>query len=67
MRISKLITSCGLALGLATTAQAEGPNKLITILTAPEPQTQLMAMVDAISGSSRQPENPGHRGDAQAG
>lgn len=32
-------------LGLAGTAQAEGPNKLLTILTAPEPQTQLMAMV----------------------
>ncbi|HHX83091.1 hypothetical protein ACDP63_23490 [Paracoccus sp. P2] len=32
-------------LGLAGAAQAEGPNKLLTILTAPEPQTQLMAMV----------------------
>ena len=26
-------------LGLAGAAQAEGPNKLLTILTAPEPQT----------------------------
>lgn len=36
-----------LALGMAfgTAAQAEEPNKLVTILTAPEPQTQLMAMV----------------------
>ena len=45
MRLSKLITATAIALGLATTAQAESPNKLITILTAPEPQTQLMAMV----------------------
>lgn len=45
MRLSKLITASAIALGLATTAQADGPNKLITILTAPEPQTQLMAMV----------------------
>jgi hypothetical protein len=29
----------------APAAQAEGPNRLVTILTAPEPQTQLMAMV----------------------
>jgi intracellular sulfur oxidation DsrE/DsrF family protein len=45
MRLSKILTASALALGLATTAQAEEPNKLITILTAPEPQTQLMAMV----------------------
>lgn len=31
--------------GFATAAQAEGPNRLLTILTAAEPQTQLMAMV----------------------
>lgn len=45
MRISKLIATTVLSLGLAATAHAEGPNKLVTILTAPEPQTQLMAMV----------------------
>lgn len=45
MRISNLLTASALALGLATTAQAEDQNKLITILTSPEPQTQLMAMV----------------------
>lgn len=28
-----------------TPAKADGPDKLVTILTAPEPQTQLMAMV----------------------
>ncbi|MEE4348052.1 MAG: hypothetical protein V2I53_14740 [Paracoccaceae bacterium] len=45
MRFSKFLTASVLALGVATTARAEDPNKLITILTAPEPQTQLMAMV----------------------
>ena len=45
MRLSKIVAASTLALGMATTAQAEGPNKLVTILTAPEPQTQLMAMV----------------------
>jgi hypothetical protein len=45
MRLSKIITASALTLGLATTAHADDPNKLITILTAPEPQTQLMAMV----------------------
>jgi len=41
------VAATALALGLAfgTAAMAEGPNKLVTILTAPEPQTQLMAMV----------------------
>lgn len=45
MRISKLLTASALALGLASTAQADEPNRLITILTSAEPQTQLMAMV----------------------
>lgn len=42
----KLATSV-LVLGLAfgTVAHAETPNKLVAILTAPEAQTQLMAMV----------------------
>ncbi|WP_206050286.1 hypothetical protein [Oceaniglobus ichthyenteri] len=45
MRFSKLFAATALALGLGTAAQADEPNKLITILTAAEPQTQLMAMV----------------------
>jgi hypothetical protein len=45
MRFSKFLTASVLALGVATTAQAQDPNKLVTILTAAEPQTQLMAMV----------------------
>lgn len=45
MRFSKILSASALALGLATTAHAQDTNKLVTILTAPEPQTQLMAMV----------------------
>lgn len=41
----KILSALALGLCLGTAAQAEGPNKLVTILTAPEPQTQLMAMV----------------------
>ena len=33
------------SLAFGTIAQAEAPNKLVTVLTAPEAQTQLMAMV----------------------
>lgn len=46
--MKKMMTALALAAGttLAMPAVAdEAPNKLITILTAPEPQTQLMAMV----------------------
>lgn len=39
------LTAALAAVTLAAPAMAEGPNKLVTILTAPEPQTQLMAMV----------------------
>ncbi|MDX5356733.1 MAG: hypothetical protein LPK12_03225 [Rhodobacterales bacterium] len=39
------MTALALGLAFGTAAQAEGPNRLVTILTAPEPQTQLMAMV----------------------
>ena len=45
MRIPHLFSATFLALGLATGVQADEPNMLITILTAAEPQTQLMAMV----------------------
>lgn len=45
MRLSNLIAASVLSLGCAAAAHAEDPNKLVTILTAPEPQTQLMAMV----------------------
>lgn len=39
--------ACVLTLGLAvgTPAQVDGPDSLVTILTAPKAQTQLMAMV----------------------
>lgn len=52
MSITKTLSAAALALGLATTAQANDTNKLITILTAEEPQTQLMAMVLTMNAIS---------------
>jgi len=43
--MKRLLASALAALTLASPALAEGPERLVTILTAPEPQTQLMAMV----------------------
>jgi len=43
--MKKLLTSLALSTVLAVPAIAEEQRKLVTILTAPEPQTQLMAMV----------------------
>ena len=43
--LTRVTKTAALLLCLGTAAQAEGPNKLLTILTAAEPQTQLMAMV----------------------
>lgn len=43
--MKKLLTSLALSTVLAVPAVAEEQRKLVTILTAPEPQTQLMAMV----------------------
>lgn len=43
--LNRLVTTTALILTLGTAVHADEPNKLITILTAPEPQTQLMAMV----------------------
>jgi intracellular sulfur oxidation DsrE/DsrF family protein len=43
--LKRFATITALVLTLGTAAQAQEPNKLLTILTAPEPQTQLMAMV----------------------
>ena len=46
-KLSATATAAGLALCLSVgpAAQAQEPQRLITILTAPEAQTQLMAMV----------------------
>ena len=41
--LTALALVAGTALGMP--ALAEGPNRLVTVLTAAEPQTQLMAMV----------------------
>lgn len=43
--MKKLLTTLVLSTVLAAPAVAEEQRKLVTILTAPEPQTQLMAMV----------------------
>ena len=43
LALGTLALSAVLAIGSAV--RADEPNRLITILTAPEPQTQLMAMV----------------------
>ncbi len=40
-----LLTVLTITLALTTSAAASGSSKLLTILTSPEPQTQLMAMV----------------------
>ncbi|MBZ8117758.1 hypothetical protein KUD11_03745 [Roseovarius sp. LXJ103] len=45
MRILRTFAAAALSLGITSAAHAEDPNKLITILTSAEPQTQLMAMV----------------------
>lgn len=43
--LKKALLTTALALTLALPAAAQDARKLVTILTAPEPQTQLMAMV----------------------
>jgi predicted peroxiredoxin len=43
--MKRLLAAALATLALAGGAQAEGPTRLVTVLTAPEPQTQLMAMV----------------------
>lgn len=46
MKIVKAgIAAAALAAGLAGPAAADGAKNLVTVLTAPEPQTQLMSMV----------------------
>ena len=43
--MKRLLATAIAAMTLSGAAQAEDPARLVTILTAPEPQTQLMAMV----------------------
>ena len=44
--MKRILTAAALAASALTApAQAEAPETLVTVLTAPEPQTQLMAMV----------------------
>jgi len=52
--MKKLLLAACSALALATPAKAqEVPETLVTILTAPEPQTQLMAMVLALQAADQ--------------
>src|SRR6056297_183359 len=52
--MKKLIISALAAVSLAgPTAAQEQPETLVTILTAPEPQTQLMAMVLAMQAAQQ--------------
>jgi hypothetical protein len=43
--MKNLLTACALSLAAALPAAADDQQNMVTILTAPEPQTQLMAMV----------------------
>jgi len=43
--MKKLLTACVLSMTVALPAMAQEQRNLVTVLTAPEPQTQLMAMV----------------------
>ena len=52
--MKRLLASALAALTLASPALAqEGPERLVTILTAPEPQTQLMAMVLSMQAAQQ--------------
>ncbi|MEC9312166.1 MAG: hypothetical protein VYA97_10405, partial [Pseudomonadota bacterium] len=52
--MKKLAIAAISALGLCTPAVAQDkPETLVTILTAPEPQTQLMAMVLAMQAAKQ--------------
>lgn len=43
--MKKLLLSAVLVLSSAVAAVAEGPTKVVTVVTSPDPQTQLMSMV----------------------
>jgi hypothetical protein len=43
--MKKFLTACVLSMTVALPAMAQEQRNLVTVLTAPEPQTQLMAMV----------------------
>lgn len=45
MRFSRTLTAAALGLALASPAIADSPEKLVTVVTSENPQTQLMAMV----------------------
>ncbi|MDJ0858968.1 MAG: hypothetical protein QNJ03_07805, partial [Dinoroseobacter sp.] len=43
--MKKLLLSTALVVSSAIAAMADGPTKLVTVVTSPDPQTQLMSMV----------------------
>ncbi|GGE23968.1 hypothetical protein SAMN05421774_107213 [Gemmobacter megaterium] len=43
--MKEFLTACALSMTVALPAMAEEQRHMVTVLTAPEPQTQLMAMV----------------------
>lgn len=45
MKAARFLTSVAFATGLATVANAEDVQRVVTVVTSPEPQTQLMSMV----------------------
>lgn len=51
--MKKLIAAAAAALSLSTPAMAEDKDSLVTILTAAEPQTQLMAMVLSMQAAQK--------------
>ena len=48
-----ILAACAAAALTGPAFAQEAPNTLVTILTAPEPQTQLMAMVLAMSSAQQ--------------
>ncbi len=52
--MKRILTAAALAATTLTApAQAEAPETLVTVLTAPEPQTQLMAMVLTMQAAQK--------------
>ena len=47
------LISALLVAATATAAVAEGPDKLVTVVTSPDPQTQLMSMVLTMQAASQ--------------
>ena len=51
--MKKLFLVAALTIMTAGTALAQEPTKLVTVVTSPEPQTQLMAMVLTLQAAQQ--------------